>query len=107
MGSGVEIGLSGFYPHGDNEVPVLELNGSSVRIKVGFLPRANVAMLSGDQGMGLAGDMGPVLIGVAIDSMGKIVQWREIPPEVGRTEGSNSLDWLARLEEAMNLFQSE
>lgn len=100
----MKIEVTSFYPHGANG-PEFDLQGSVVRIKVGVVPRANVAALFGEQEIGFSGDMGSVLLGVAIRSDGTIVEWREIPIATGITEESNSIDWEARLQAAMQSFQ--
>lgn len=98
------IELSSFYPQNDESTPEFLLNGENARVKVGFVPSASVTKLGGGHSKQLS-EM--VLIGVVINPQGDILKWIKIPPEIGRTDDSDVVDWQARLEKAMQLFQSE
>lgn len=100
------IELSSFYPHDDSLAPEIQFNGANILVKVGFVSSASLTTLRGSQG-GPLGETGMVLIGVAVNLQGDIVELVEVPSEVGRTDGSELVDWQARLKKAMQLFQSE
>lgn len=96
--------LTGFYPQNDESTPEFLLNGENALVKVGFVSSASLTNLRGDHSE-LLGET--VLIGVAVNRQGDILEWIIIPSEIGRTDDSDVVDWQARLELAMNLFQSE
>ena len=102
----VGIELSSFYPQDDHLAPRIPFKGVEALVKVGFVPSASLIKLGRGQGEQL-GEIRSLLIGVVVNSEGDIVDWIEIPPEIGRVDGIDVVDWQARLEKATQLFQSE